>query len=311
MIVHRLTFTAAAQPSHSCQNTCKYRIAVAVMVSELLWPTQCKWHTPNPHTQTGKHNRNTSKTHQNLLVCFYLASFAAAHEFNCFYLEYKTQLLVTFCVDMGFVTSDYYNPRDTIAITFRLDRVPIIDVKSSGAELPAAMKVAPATSSLRWRRCKTKTEEGKKIISRQGANRKLQKCWKCVWGDMKVPRTASPEREQSSRHTPTPGHRTCRSPDGRRQCEHIVKNQYETDHRNSPAIQTNTLNTASKSNTKGLWFSPAQLPDDSSVAASYLGTVTTWKKIFLLLLCFFKDGGKKVLKDEKGFLKKNGQKPEI
>lgn len=30
--------------------------------------------------------------------------------------------------------------------------IPMTDVKSSGAELPAAMKVAPATSSLRWRR---------------------------------------------------------------------------------------------------------------------------------------------------------------
>lgn len=36
------------------------------------------------------------------------------------------------------------------------------DVNSSGAELPAAMNVAPATSSLRWRRCvqnKNKTGE--------------------------------------------------------------------------------------------------------------------------------------------------------
>lgn len=29
----------------------------------------------------------------------------------------------------------------------------MMDVKSSGAELPAAMNVAPATSSLSWSRC--------------------------------------------------------------------------------------------------------------------------------------------------------------
>lgn len=32
-------------------------------------------------------------------------------------------------------------------------RIPMMDVNSSGAELPAAMNVAPATSSLRLRRC--------------------------------------------------------------------------------------------------------------------------------------------------------------
>ncbi len=44
---------------------------------------------------------------------------------------------------------------------FRMNRwrgwlwwLPMMEVKSSGAELPAAMKVAPATSSLRWRRCR-------------------------------------------------------------------------------------------------------------------------------------------------------------
>lgn len=35
--------------------------------------------------------------------------------------------------------------------------LPMTEVKSSGAELPAAMNVAPATSSLRWRRYNTFT----------------------------------------------------------------------------------------------------------------------------------------------------------
>lgn len=34
---------------------------------------------------------------------------------------------------------------------------PITEAKSSGAELPAAMNVAPATSSLRFNFCTTKT----------------------------------------------------------------------------------------------------------------------------------------------------------
>lgn len=42
---------------------------------------------------------------------------------------------------------------------------PMMDVKSSGAELPAAMNVAPATSSLRWRRYeKLAQEEQKKDV---------------------------------------------------------------------------------------------------------------------------------------------------
>ncbi len=36
--------------------------------------------------------------------------------------------------------------------------VPMTDAKSSGAELPAAMKVAPATSSLRSNFCRNKTK---------------------------------------------------------------------------------------------------------------------------------------------------------
>lgn len=39
---------------------------------------------------------------------------------------------------------------------------PMMDVKSSGAELPAAMNVAPATSSLRWRRCEKLAQEEQK-----------------------------------------------------------------------------------------------------------------------------------------------------
>lgn len=42
-------------------------------------------------------------------------------------------------------------------------RLPMMDVKSSGAELPAAMKVAPATSSLSWRRCEELAQEKSKI----------------------------------------------------------------------------------------------------------------------------------------------------
>ena len=39
---------------------------------------------------------------------------------------------------------------------------PMMDVKSSGAELPAAMNVAPATSSLRWRRCEKSAHKEQK-----------------------------------------------------------------------------------------------------------------------------------------------------
>lgn len=37
--------------------------------------------------------------------------------------------------------------------------IPMTDVKSSGAELPAAINVAPATSSLSWRRWQRTEEE--------------------------------------------------------------------------------------------------------------------------------------------------------
>lgn len=52
----------------------------------------------------------------------------------------------------------------------RLGTIPITEVKSSGAELPAAMKVAPATSSLRLRRCETKTGGVKSGVGLQAEN---------------------------------------------------------------------------------------------------------------------------------------------
>lgn len=46
--------------------------------------------------------------------------------------------------------------------------LPMTEVKSSGAELPAAMKVAPATSSLSWRRWGRRAEkDGERIIDRK------------------------------------------------------------------------------------------------------------------------------------------------
>ena len=54
---------------------------------------------------------------------------------------------------------------------------PITEVKSSGAELPAAMKVAPATSSLRCRRWKRETESKKHILKRRPVSLKFQMNW--------------------------------------------------------------------------------------------------------------------------------------
>lgn len=50
---------------------------------------------------------------------------------------------------------------------------PMMDVKSSGAELPAAMNVAPATSSLRWRRCEKLAQEDQKVVEEQ----RMFRCW--------------------------------------------------------------------------------------------------------------------------------------
>lgn len=88
--------------------------------------------------------------------------------------------------------------------------LPITEVKSSGAELPAAMNVAPATSSLSWRRLKR----------REG--RKSQGLW-CHYTASAIscgifsPRISSPVRARSNHHKPEPEHKTCRRPAGERQ----------------------------------------------------------------------------------------------
>lgn len=88
--------------------------------------------------------------------------------------------------------------------------LPITEVKSSGAELPAAMNVAPATSSLSWRRFKR----------REG--RKSQGLW-CHYTASAIscgifsPRITSPVRARNNHHKPEPEHKTCRRPAGERQ----------------------------------------------------------------------------------------------
>lgn len=105
---------------------------------------------------------------------------------------------------------------------------PIKEVKSSGAELPAAMKVAPATSWLSWRfyRVKTDTRDDfhhififfpphllcRWLIIFQHYNH-LMPPFK-IFNQMKrfVPLIFFPAMAQSKHHTLWPEHKTCRQP---------------------------------------------------------------------------------------------------
>lgn len=156
VIVHRLTFTAAAQPSRSCQNTCKYHVAVAAMASELSAPLNVN--DTHPHTQANCTERPLES---------FASILSAAHKFNSFQSQYERIFFFTFCVNVHWgllreiiLTNNRDSGKEVLdrcKSKFRLGVVPMTDVKSSGAELPAAMKVAPATSSLRLRRCEAKT----------------------------------------------------------------------------------------------------------------------------------------------------------
>lgn len=141
-----------------------------------------------------------------------------------------TPLLTNYCLTISMLLSNCTINGCTAKLYLKCVCVyvsvsPMTEVNSSGAELPAAMKVAPATSSLRCRRWWTRGE--KDILSITAWQ------WECVMLVQQqcsyslqclLPRISSLARGQSSHRTPTPEHRTCRLPaDGQR---HTGEEQY-------------------------------------------------------------------------------------
>lgn len=80
----------------------------------------------------------------------------------------------------------------------------MMDAKSSGAELPAAMKVAPATSSLRSNFCTDEAKFRSVVTPRLTATPTDQM--------LKLPRRSSPTTAQSIRRMLWRGPETCRGP---------------------------------------------------------------------------------------------------